>query len=151
MKAFTYRLETLLHLREIARDKALAKYAESINSRQHFESELKKSELNLESLQIQIGNQRKVFFAGFEQASFNRSILLAKEMIIDVNKKLQEAIQREATKKKIYLQADSAFKSLLKLKDKKHREHLYAENLKEERELEDIIGGRFVFNTLTKQ
>ena len=103
MKAFTYRLETLLHLREIARDKALAKYAESINSRQHFESELKKSELNLESLQIQIGNQRKVFFAGFEQASFNRSILLAKEMIIDVNKKLQEAIQQEVAKKKIYL------------------------------------------------
>jgi hypothetical protein len=34
------------------------------------------------------------------------------------------------------------------LKEKQYEEHFYTESLKEERELEDIIGGRFVFNNI---
>ena len=33
MKAFTFRLETLLHLREIARDRAMKNYALAIKKR----------------------------------------------------------------------------------------------------------------------
>ena len=46
----------------------------------------------------------------------------------------------------MYIQADSSYKSLLKLKEKKREEHIEREIKKEEIELENIIGSRFVFN-----
>ena len=59
MKAFRFRLETLLHLREISRDKALGHYAQSIRSRQEREKALQVCQSHLESLHAQIGERRK--------------------------------------------------------------------------------------------
>ena len=66
-------------------------------------------------------------------------------MPLSLNKKLQT----EKAKKGIYLNSNSEYKSLLKLKEKQFKIHVRTETLKEERELEDIIGGRFVFNNIT--
>lgn len=148
MKAFKFRLSTLLHLREIAKDKALSNYAQSIHARQDKEKDLHKSQKYLDSLHIQIGERRKNSFTGSKQESYDLSVHRAKEMILDANQNLQQALQTENAKKGIYLKADSEYKSLLKLKEKQYEEHLYTESLKEERELEDIIGGRFVFNNI---
>ena len=41
MKAFSFRLETLLHLREMAKDKAIKDYAISISNRENAEQDLK--------------------------------------------------------------------------------------------------------------
>ena len=148
MKAFRFRLETLLHLREISRDKALGHYAQSIRSRQEREKALQVCQSLLESLHAQIGERRKNSFTGSKQESFDLSVSHAKERILDANRNLQESMQTEQAKKGIYLKIDSEYKSLLKLKEKKYEEHVYSESLKEERELEDIIGGRFVFNNI---
>ena len=149
MKVFNFRLETLLHLREIARDKALGNYAKSINLRQEKEKALQDSRSFLEELQLHIGQKRRDSFSGSSQESFDLSVKTAKERIIDAHKNLQHSIQSEEAKKRIYLKADSEYKSLLKLKEKQKEEHVRAESLKEERELEDIIGGRFVFNNIS--
>jgi flagellar export protein FliJ len=148
MKAFSFRLETLLHLREISRDKALGHYAQSIRSRQEREKALQICQSHLESLHTQIAERRKNSFTGSKQESFDLSVSHAKERILDANRNLQESLQTEQAKKGIYLKIDSEYKSLLKLKEKKYEEHVYSESLKEERELEDIIGGRFVFNNI---
>ena len=149
MKVFNFRLETLLHLREIARDKALGNYAKAINVRQDKEQALQDSRSFLEELQLHIGQERMNSFSGSSQESFDLSVKTAKERIIDAHKNLQHSIQSEEAKKRIYLKADSEYKSLLKLKEKQKEEHVRAESLKEERELEDIIGGRFVFNNIS--
>ena len=149
MKAFKFRLETLLHLREISRDKALSQYAHAINLRQDKEKELRDSELRLVDLQFQISERRKNSFTGSKQEAFDLSVKHAKERILDANKNLQQSIQTEKAKKGIYLNSNSEYKSLLKLKEKQFEIHVRAETLKEERELEDIIGGRFVFNNIT--
>jgi flagellar export protein FliJ len=149
MKVFNFRLETLLHLREIARDKALGNYAKAINVRQEKEKALQESRSFLEELQLHIGQKRRDSFSGSSQESFDLSVKTAKERIIDAHKNLQHSIQSEEAKKRIYLKADSEYKSLLKLKEKQKEEHVRAESLKEERELEDIIGGRFVFNNIS--
>ena len=149
MKAFKFRLETLLHLREISRDKALSKYARAINYRRVKEKELQVSEENLKKLQFQISEKRKNSFSGSKQEAFDLSVKYAKEQIIDANKNLQHSIRSEEAKKGIYLKSNSEYKSLLKLKEKRFQEHVRSESLKEERELEDIIGGRFVFNNIT--
>lgn len=149
MKAFKFRLETLLHLREISRDKALSQYAHAINLRQDKEKELRESELRLVELQFQISEKRKNSFTGSKQEAFDLSVKHAKERILDANKNLQQSIQTEKAKKGIYLNSNSEYKSLLKLKEKQFEIHVRNESLKEERELEDIIGGRFVFNNIT--
>lgn len=149
MKAFKFRLETLLHLREISRDKALSQYAHAINLRQDKEKELRASELRLVELQFQISEKRKNSFTGSKQEAFDLSVKHAKERILDANKNLQQSIQTEKAKKGIYLNSNSEYKSLLKLKEKQFEIHVRNETLKEERELEDIIGGRFVFNNIT--
>jgi len=97
-------------------------------------------------LNAEITLKRKVGFSGFEQKNFNQLILQAKELIIDQNAKLAESKSIEEGKRKLFLAADSNCKSLIKLKEKNKIEHLKREEKREESELEDIIGARFVFN-----
>ena len=146
MKAFTFRLETLLHLREISKDRAIKEYAQAISKREKLELDLKKAVKMLEVLNAEINERRASGFSGFEQDGFNQSILRSKEVIIDLNSKVADSKNIESAKRNLYLRADSDCKSLLKLKEKKKEEHLKSEEKKEESELEDIIGSRFVFN-----
>ena len=146
MKAFTFRLETLLHLREMTRDKAIKDYAISISNRENAEIDLNSAVNSLKNLNTVIHQKRAVGFSGFEQETFNQSIVRIKEGIIDFNSKLADSKHIESVKRKLYLQADSNCKSLHKLEEKKKDEHFKREERKEESELEDIIGARFVFN-----
>lgn len=146
MKSFTFRLETLLHLREISKDRAIKEYAQAISKREKLELDLKKAVKMLEVLNAEINERRASGFSGFEQDGFNQSILRSKEVIIDLNSKVADSKNIESAKRNLYLRADSNCKSLLKLKEKKKVEHLKSEEKKEESELEDIIGSRFVFN-----
>ena len=100
----------------------------------------------MRDLRDEIGIRRSVGFSGNDREVFNRSLVLAKERIVDCNAKVQEAGRIEIAKRELYLQADSSYKSLFKLKEKKREEHIEYESKKEEMELEDIIGARFVFN-----
>ena len=146
MKAFGFRLETLLHLRELAKDKAIAEYGLAVSKREEAEKTLSEANHGLRDLREEIGIRRSVGFSGYDQEVLNRSLVLAKERIIDCNAKVEEAGRIEIAKRDLYLQADSSYKSLLKLKEKKREEHIEYESKKEEMELEDIIGARFVFN-----
>jgi len=146
MKAFTFRLETLLHLREMSKERAIKEYAQAISKREKLELDLKKAVKMLEVLNAEINERRTNGFSGFEQEGFNQSILRSKEIIIDLNSKVADSKNIESAKRNLYLLADSNCKSLLKLKEKKKVEHLKSEEKKEESELEDIIGSRFVFN-----
>jgi len=146
MKAFTFRLETLLSLRKLAKDRAVSDYARAIANRVQSEKNLENAVLVLTQLNAEITLKRKVGFSGFEQKNFNQLILEAKELIIDQNAKLEESKSIEDGKRKLFLAADSSCKSLIKLKEKNKIEHLKREEKREESELEDIISARFVFN-----
>ena len=146
MRAFEFRLETLLHLRELAKDKAIGEYGLAVSKREEAQKKLSEANDGLRELREEIGIRRSVGFSGNDQEVFNRSLVLAKERIVDCNAKVQEAGRIEIAKRELYLQADSSYKSLFKLKEKKREEHIEYESKKEERELEDIIGARFVFN-----
>ena len=134
MKAFSFRLDTLLHLREMAKDQAIKEYALAIKDRENAEQDLKNAVESLEGLNLEINQKRMVGFSGFEQDAFNQSILRTKELIIDFNSKLADSKNIEVAKR------------LLKMKEKKKDEDLKREEKKEETELEDVIGARYVFN-----
>ena len=149
MKAFSFRLETLLHLREMAKDKAIAEYGLAIARREEAQKVLQERKRQMEDLREEIGRRRSTGFSGSEQNSYNRSIERAKEAIIDCNSKFEEAKKIAQAKRELYLSADSQFKSLLKLKEKQRDRHIEFETKKEEMQLEDIISSRFVFNQST--
>jgi len=119
MKAFTFRLETLLSLRELAKDRAVSDYATAIANRVQSEKNLENAVSVLTQLNTEITLKRKVGFSGFEQKNFNQLILEAKELIIDQNAKLEESKSIEDGKRKLFFAADSSCKSLIKLKEKK--------------------------------
>ena len=52
-------------------------------------------------------------------------------------------LNEEEKKKAIYLKADMAEKILLRLKERRKKEHQRDQESKEERALEDVIGSRF--------
>ena len=149
MKAFSFRLETLLHLREMAKDKAIAEYGLAIASREDAQKVLQERKRQMEDLREEIGRRRSTGFSGSEQNSYNRSIERVKEAIIDCNSNFEEAKKIAQAKRELYLSADSQFKSLLKLKEKQRDRHIEVETKKEEMQLEDIISSRFVFNQST--
>ena len=149
MKAFSFRLETLLHLREMAKDKAIAEYGLSLSRREDAEKALNERKREMEDLRDEIGRRRSTGFSGSEQNAYNRSIERAKEAIIDYNSKVEEAKKIVLAKRELFLRADSQFKSMLKLKEKQRDQHIEVETKKEEMQLEDIISSRFVFNQST--
>ena len=115
MKAFRFRLETLLHLREMAKDKAIAEYGLAIARREEAQKVLQQRKRQMEDLREEIGRRRSTGFSGSEQNSYNRSIERSKEAIIDCNSNFEEAKKIAEAKRELYLNADSQFKSLLKL------------------------------------
>ena len=149
MKAFSFRLETLLHLREMAKDKAIAEYGLAIARREEAQKVLQERKRQMEDLREEIGRRRSTGFSGSEQNSYNRSIERSKESIIDCNSNFEEAKKIAEAKRELYLNADSQFKSLLKLKEKQRDRHIEFETKKDEMQLEDIISSRFVFNQST--
>ena len=149
MKAFSFRLETLLHLREMAKDKAVAEYGLAIARREEAQKVLQERKRQMEDLREEIGRRRSTGFSGSEQNSYNRSIERSKEAIIDCNSNFEEAKKIAEAKRELYLNADSQFKRLLKLKEKQRDRHIEFETKKEEMQLEDIISSRFVFNQST--
>ena len=149
MKAFSFRLDTLLHLREMAKDKAIAEYGLAIARREDAQKVLQERKRQMEDLREEIGRRRSTGFSGSEQNSYNRSIERSKEAIIDCNSNYEEAKKIAEAKRDLYLNADSQFKSLLKLKEKQRDRHIEVETKKEEMQLEDIISSRFVFNQST--
>ena len=66
MKAFSFRLEPILHLREGARKSALTIYAKSIRESQKLENELFTLEQSLEDMKKVISAQRKRKFQAEE-------------------------------------------------------------------------------------
>jgi len=146
MKVFKFRLETLLNLRELAKDRAVKDYSLAIANREKAEKNLQLAFESLKSLNEEIYRKRKIGFSGFEQKDFNQSILQAKDLIVDRNSDLEQAKSIEDAKRNIFIKADSSYKSLSKLKGKSRILHLKKEEKREESELEDIISSRFVYN-----
>ena len=54
MKAFSFRLETLLHLRELAKDRAVAEYGVAISKKEQAERALEERKCEMEELRKEI-------------------------------------------------------------------------------------------------
>ena len=143
MRAFHFRLQTLLNLREIAREEALSIYAKSIRRRELEENKLLACERRLGELRQEVGVRRKEGFIGADQATFLRAVNLAKDRLHRQRAKVNRARRTEEESRTVFVEADGDEKSLVRLKERMQEEHFRFELKKEERELEDVIGTRY--------
>ncbi|MDA8775035.1 hypothetical protein N9N13_04825 [Opitutales bacterium] len=150
MRKFTFRLETLLQIRELAKEKAIVNYGKAIAKREKCEEKRSLEMSNLTLLKNQIKQNRILGFYAHQQSPFSLSLQSLKDKITLLNKQVDDARTAEDVKRKIFNEADSRYKSLLKLKSNQKSEHFSSESRKEDFELEDIINSRFLYNRFTQ-
>ena len=143
MKAFHFRLESLLHLRGLTCEKCLKDYAESISQRQFQEDRCEQISRRLNNIETSVSTQREQGIFGHDQDTFLASIEHARNALTKQREVVARSLSEEDKKKAIYLKADMAEKILLRLKERRKKEHIRVQEAKEDRALEDVIGARF--------
>ncbi len=149
MRAFHFRLQALLNLREQTREEALAAYAKSIAGREGEEEMEIAAVRRLEQNREVMAARRENGFTGAEQTAFLRAVDSAKNALVRQRAKVARAKRTEERARAAFLEADGAVKSLDRLKDRRRDEHFRSEMKKEEHELEDVIGARYALRPAT--
>lgn len=149
MRAFHFRLQTLLNLREMAREEALSAYANAIRQRELNEEKLADCISRLDELREAVAACRAKSFTGAEQANFQQAVNLAKERLLRQRNKANRVKRVEENARTSYVKADGYEKSLSNLKARRQEDHFHLELKKEERELEDVIGARYALKPTT--
>ena len=145
MRAFNFRLATLLRLREAAREKSLMDYANSIQDRQQTEYRLNRASEYVSSLEFKLYEQQKISFSANELEAMIGGLDHARSVVRDLSTELSRKKSLEESRRKLFVQRDSESKSLEHLKDRQMNEHIEIEAKKEERELDDVIGARYLY------
>ena len=143
MKAFRFRLESLLNLRTLHRERRLKEYAHAINERQREEKLLGALSARLTKIETDIAERRTQGISGHDQDIFLASIDHAKAALDRQREVIRIALSEEERYKATYIEADIAEKTLLRLKERRNEEHLREQESKEEAALDDVIGARY--------
>ena len=119
MKAFNFKLKTLLKLRQAFKEKALFNYGKAVHEAEEMQHSLSSLNHKLEDLHSSIKHRREKSFYGPEEEHYQRSIISVKNQILNLHSKLKSAHEIREAKRKYSFKADADVKSLEKLKERK--------------------------------
>ena len=145
MRAFNFRLATLLRLREASREKSLLDYAKSIHERQQTEDRLNRASEYVSRLEVKLNEKQKLSFNASELEAMIGGLDHARSVVRDLSTELSRKKTLEESRRKLFVQKDSESKSLDRLKDRQMNDHVKLEAKKEEQELDDVIGARYLY------
>ena len=151
MKSFSFKLHALLRLKESKRDQALSQFAAATKQVQNLKQDLTQAHQKRDSVLEILQNKQKGTFLSAQVEALQTSLLLEKENISNLELKLNEAERMLQSRRSIFLEKDSQFKAVLRLKEKQQSQHYLIETKKEETELEDVISSRFLFHRINHQ
>lgn len=151
MKSFSFKLHALLRLKESKRDQALSQFAAATKQVQNLKQDLTQAHQKRDSVLEILQNKQKGTFLSAQVEALQTSLLLEKENISNLELKLNEAERILQSRRSIFLEKDSQFKAVLRLKEKQQSQHYLVETKKEETELEDVISSRFLFHRINHQ
>ena len=151
MKSFSFKLHALLRLKESKRDQALSQFAAATKQVQNLKQDLTHAHQKRDSVLEILQNKQKGTFLSAQVEALQTSLLLEKENISNLELKLNEAERILQSRRSIFLEKDSQFKAVLRLKEKQQSQHYLIETKKEETELEDVISSRFLFHRINHQ
>ena len=145
MRAFNFRLATLLRLREASREKSLLDYAKSIHERQQTEDRLNRASEYVSTLEVKLNEKQEHSFNAGELEAMIGGLDHARSVVRDLSTELSRKKTLEDSRRKLFVQKDSESKSLDRLKDRQMNDHVKLEAKKEEQELDDVIGARYLY------
>ena len=151
MKSFVFKLKALLRLKENKRDVALSQFAGSIQEVEKLNAKLTEAQDRQESIFQLMQERQKGSFRGEQIQSLQSSLDLERERISKIELELKQAQEIKVSRREIFLSKDSEYKAVLKLEEKQKQAHYIQENSNEQKELEDIIGARFLFQRINRQ
>jgi len=151
VKSFSFKLHALLRLKESKRDQALSQFAAATKQVQNLKQDLTQAHQKRDSVLEILQNKQKGTFLSAQVEALQTSLLLEKENISSLEIKLNEAERILQSRRSIFLEKDSQYKAVLRLKEKQQSQHYLIETKKEETELEDVISSRFLFHRINHQ
>jgi flagellar export protein FliJ len=151
VKSFSFKLHALLRLKESKRDQALSQFAAATKQVQNLKQDLTQAHQKRDSVLEILQNKQKGTFLSAQVEALQTSLLLEKENISNLELKLNEAERILQSRRSIFLEKDSQYKAVLRLKEKQQSQHYLIETKKEETELEDVISSRFLFHRINHQ
>jgi len=140
-----------LRLKESKRDQALSQFAAATKQVQNLKQDLTQAHQKRDSVLEILQNKQKGTFLSAQVEALQTSLLLEKENISNLELKLNEAERILQSRRSIFLEKDSQYKAVLRLKEKQQSQHYLIETKKEETELEDVISSRFLFHRINHQ
>ncbi len=147
MKAFQFKLGALLRLKETKKDQALSNLAKAIQKVALTEQKLERSKGRFDKIIDLIKKHQKMHFDVVQMKILHDSLQDEKENLEKIQLQLNHCRDIENSRRKIFLDKDSQYKALLRLKEKQQEQHFLSESNKEQKELEDIIAARFLFHS----
>ena len=151
MKTFRFKLHALLRLKESRREHALSQFAASTRELHRLKLDLVNAQNKRDAVIEILNTRQRGTFQSAQIQSLQSSLLLERENISRLENKVTEANQILESRRKIFLEKDSQFKAVQRLREKKRDEHYCTETKKEETELEDVISSRFLFHRINHQ
>lgn len=151
MKSFTFKLRALLRLKEAKRELALSQFASSVKEVQKLVVQLAEVQDRYDSLLQLLNEMQKKSFRGDQIEALSSSLEIERENIGTIDLQLKQAREIQESRRGIFLNKDSEYNALIKLEEKQKKAHFFKENKKEDKELEDIIGARFLFQRINRQ
>ena len=151
MRSFHFKLKALLSLKENKREQALTKFVQSIKEVLKLEEQLSEAQKKYHTVQEKLKERQKGVFRRDQIEALQSSLLLERENVSEATLLLSRAKEMQNSRRKIFLDHDSQYKAIDRLQEKQRDEHFYNENKKEQLELEDVIGSRFLFQRINEQ
>jgi len=151
MKSFAFKLIALLRLRETKKNQALAQFASSVKKVKNLVDELGKTRANYESVLKLVLQKQQNDFSGVQIQALQNSLNLEREKLEQIELQLKQAKSIQESRRNIFVNKDSEHKAILRLSEKQKDEHYQKEYQKEQKELEDITGSRFLFQRINRQ
>jgi len=151
VRSFHFKLKALLSLKENKREQALTKFVQSIKEVLKLEEQLSESQKKYHAVQEKLKERQKGVFRRDQIEALQSSLLLERENVSEITLLLNRAKEMQNSRRKIFLDHDSQYKAIDRLQEKQRDEHFFNENRKEQLELEDVIGSRFLFQRINEQ
>ena len=151
MKTFSFKLHALLRLKESRREHALTQFAASTRELQRLKLDLINAQDKRDAVVDILNKIQRGTFQSAQIQSLQTSLLLERENISRIEKKVTEADRILESRRKIFLEKDSQFKAVQRLREKQRDAHYFTEIKKEETQLEDVISSRFLFHRINHQ
>ena len=129
----------------------MAQFASSVKKVKNLVDELGKTRANYESVLKLVLQKQQNDFSGVQIQALQNSLNLEREKLEQIELQLKQAKSIQESRRNIFVNKDSEHKAILRLSEKQKDEHYQKEYQKEQKELEDITGSRFLFQRINRQ